>query len=317
MTPYTKIALLGATGTLGPFILRALLSADPPFQTTVLVRPNSSRSFPPSTTRLPLPSPPTHAALVALLRGHDALICAVSGSEKALQIQLADAAFEAGVKLFVPADFGSCDSADPLVLERLDLYRAKAEVRTHLEGLVERGKRAEGGRGREFGWSSLVCGHFFDTGFREHRGLLGIDVEKRKAFLYDSGGKKWSASTRERIGEAVVRILRAEGEKGEWVRNRLVYVQSFCVSQSEVLDVIGEVLDVGGWEVEEPDSGELIEELKRRVEETGDGKAREQLVGVMGIVDADWRGKKNFAMDVLGLDDENLETAVRKAVLKP
>jgi len=56
-----------------------------------------------------------------------------------------------------------------------------------------------------------------------------------------------------------------------------------------------------------------MEEQKRKLAE-GDEGATERLVGALGVVDADWTGKEGFAMELLGLEDEDLEEVVRKAI---
>ena len=242
------------------------------------------------------------------------MICTLPGSNIALQKHLADAALEVGVKLFIPADFGSCDSTSPKVLEALDLYRAKAEVRDYL---IEVAARPEA-REKDFGWTSLVCGHFFDHGL--HGSLLGFDVKGRKARLFDEGRKKWSACTRKRIGEAVVKVLQKDGEGSEGtdgVRGRVLFVQSFCVSQRDVLAVVEKVVgEEEMWQLEEVESAELMKGLIEDVKLTGDADKREELVCVMGLVDGDWRHREGFAMDLLKLEDENFEEVVRDTLEK-
>lgn len=216
----------------------------------------------------------------------------------------------------IPADFGSCDSADPRTLETMKLYRAKRDVREYVASLATRAEK-EGG---VFGWTSMVCGHFFDYGLGTK--LLGFDVEERKVKMFDGGTAKWSTCTRERIGEAVARAVMVDGGEDEGrrgkVRNRLLYVQSFAVSQREVLSTLERVLGEGGkgeeWKIEEVDSGKLISRLKEEVERTGDSEKTEELVGVLGMTDADWRQRKGFANGVLGLEDEDLEVVVKRVM---
>ena len=167
--------------------------------------------------------------------------------------------------------------------------------------------------GEAFSWTSLVCGHFFDYGLQS--GLLGFDLAGRKARFFDGGEVRWSTTTLAMIGEAVVRVLRREEE----TRNRMMYVQSFCVSQGEVLAVLERVGGGKGegkkWEVEEVRSEEYIQEEKSKIDRNpGDAEATENLVGVLGIVDGNWEGKKDFANGLLGLQGEDLEQVVRRVV---
>ena len=69
------------------------------------------------------------------------------------------------------------------------------------------------------------------------------------------------------------------------------------------------------FEVESVDSEDYIkrkkEELDRNPE---DGEAREDLVKVVGLVDANWETKPDFANELLGLKAEDLEQVVRRVV---
>ena len=222
-----------------------------------------------------------------------------------VQKRIARAAADAGVRRFIPADFGSCDSArGSKALELLpELYGVKAEMREYLQGLYD----GESG----MGWTSVVCGHFFDYGLGS--GLLGFDVRGRKVRLFDGGRGSWSASTLGLVAESVVGVLKAE-EEG--TRNRLLYVQSVRTSQVEVLQVLEEMTGER-WGREVVDSREYIEEQRRIYDgkEEGDkAKARENIVMVAGLIDGDWTERKDFANELLGLKEENLHDVIRKAL---
>ncbi|KAL9622250.1 MAG: hypothetical protein Q9160_003433 [Pyrenula sp. 1 TL-2023] len=298
--PLQRIALIGANGTLGPSILQALL-APSTFSITVVSRKNSKSTYPSTVKVIYASDDPSLSELVSLLQGQDALITTFAGSNSALQIRLADAAAQAGVKRFIPADFGSCDSRNPRARELLSLYREKTAVREHLERLAAEGKLT---------WTSIVCGHFFDYGLKT--GLLQIDLKARKARVFDGSGGKWSASTLARVGEATVRVL--EPQREEATANRVLLVQSFCVSQKEVLGLLEKVVE-GKWEVEHVGSENFIEEMKGTVDkDPSNGEAKENLVGVVGLTLSNWEGKEDFANRMLELEDEDLEEVVKKVV---
>lgn len=293
-----NVAIVGANGHLGPSILEALITSQK-FKITVLSRSSSKSTFPSSVTVKCISDEPTHADLVETLRGQDALILTFYGSNDKLQIQYADAAAEAGVKRVLPADFGSCDSSSPRALELVPLYIAKAKVREHLIRLASRSSLT---------WTSLVCGHFFDYGIKS--GLLGYDVSARKARIFDGGDIKFSASTLAKIGKAVVAVL----EREEETRNRMLYMQSFCVTQNEVLKIL-EAASGGKWEVEDVKSVEYIGNEKNVLDEDPkNAEATENMVGVLGVVDANWEGKGDFANGLLKLGEEDLERVVKKVV---
>ncbi|MCJ1379236.1 hypothetical protein MMC17_002336 [Xylographa soralifera] len=293
-----NVALLGANGTLGPSILHALLVANV-FVVTVLSRATSNSTYPDSIHVTTISDDLPNEELVRILRGQDALVIAFAGSNSDLQIRLADAAAQAGVKRLIPADFGSCDSSSPRALDLVPLYRAKQKVRQHLQQLAS---------SSNLSWTSLVCGHFFDYGLK--CGLLQFDVKECKARIFDGGDIRWSTTTLDTIGTAVVRILQKEDE----TKNRMLYIESFCTTQNEVLRLL-ENITGQKWQIEHITSEEYINEVKK--EHGGhldNAEATEDLVSVVGIVDANWEGKDDFANSLLGLEDEDLDQVIRKTI---
>lgn len=293
-----NVALIGAKGRLGPSILNALIRSRS-FNITVISRKASKSQYPDSVQVRYIFDDPTHAELLKVFQGQDAVIVTFAGSNSDLQIRLADAAAESGVKRFIPADFGSCDSSSPRALELVPLYKAKTKVRDHLIELAGKSNLT---------WTSLVCGHFFDYGLKSD--LLNFDVNARKVRIFDGGDIKWSTTTLETIGRATVEIIKKEGE----TRNRMLYIQSFSITQNEVLKSVEKAMGQK-WQVEHVRSEDFITQTKAVMDkDPEDADAVEQMVSVVGIVDADWTGKPDFANDLLGLDDENLDEVVQRVV---
>ena len=297
-----KVALIGANGTLGPTILQTLISAAI-FTVTVLTRSSSKSTYPDTVVVDYISDDPTLEELVHLLRGQDALIVTLSSSNSDLQIRLADAAARAGVRRFIPADFGSCDSSSQRALDLVPLYRAKRKVRQHLQQFVSASSSSD-----DFSWTSLVCGHFFDFGLKS--GLLEFDMNARTARLYDNGDVKWSTTTLGYIGQAVVRVLQSEHE----TRNRMLYIQSFCVTQNEVLKSLQKFTG-NDWQVIYVNSDEFINEVRRKLDDDPrNSEETEKMVGVLGIVDSNWESKPDFANSLLGLEGEDLDEIVKNLV---
>lgn len=113
----------------------------------------------------------------------------------------------------------------------------------------------------------------------------------------------------------------------------MLYIQSFCVSQNEVLQAFeratssssassssgnGNGNDEGGekkWKVTKLDSKVYREEKVKKRDE-GDKQAIEDLVWLLGALDANWEDRKDFAMKDLGLENEDLDEVVRRIVGK-
>ena len=293
-----NVSIVGANGLLGPTVLDALISAKT-FTVTVINRASSKSTYPSSVHEVRISDHPTTEELVQVLRGQDGLVVTFAGSNETLQIQYADAAAQAGVQRFIPADFGSCDSTSPRALELVPLYSAKQRVRQHLQRLAADGKIT---------WTSVVCGHFFDKGFS---GLLAFDSKTRKAQIFDGGDVKWSSTTTKTVGLATVRIL----QKDEETKNRMLYIQSLCVSQNEVLEAV-ERLSGQKWQVTPVSSDKFIKETQAKLEQNpNDADALEEMVSVVGIVDSNWEGKDDFANPLLGLEDEFLDTLLKEAAV--
>lgn len=92
----------------------------------------------------------------------------------------------------------------------------------------------------------------------------------------------------------------------------MIYVQSFCISQNEVLAAFERVTG-DKWNVKRLDSEEYKNERVKKRDE-GSKEAIEDLVWLLGAIDANWEGRKDFAMEELGLENEDLDVVVRNVV---
>lgn len=301
----TNIAIIGAAGNLGPHVLTALQNSPSNLTITMLARQSSKSTYPssPNTAIHHIPDSPTHADLVKALKGQHVLVMAYGHVPSADQIAMIDAAAEAGVQRVIPADYGSVDSSSERACKLVPLYVEKAKVRKHLQDLASKSAG-------KFSWTSLVCGHFFDYGLE--CGLLQFFPKEKRAGIFDGGEIKASASTLPQIGKAVVGII----AKPEETRDRMLYMQSFCVTQNQVFEALEKAAG-SKWRREELDSEEFTEKWRKVLEEKPkDHEATEELVSVLGVLDADWTGYEDFAMSVLGLEEESLEEVVKGVIKK-
>ncbi|OAK99652.1 NAD(P)-binding protein [Phaeosphaeriaceae sp. SRC1lsM3a] len=297
----TNVALIGGTGTLGAPVLKALKGSE--FNIFVINR-QTSKSVYPRTQVITVPDDLNVDDVAQALREKDidALIITIAGSHVESQKKLIDAAFKGGVKRVMPAEFGSCDSADDKTNEILPLMKGKKDVRDYLVQVQEKERQGAD----KLTWTSLVTGHFFDYGLT--CGLLKFDVKGRKAYILDGGNIKFSGSNLDFIGKAVIKILEKPGETA----NKLLYVHSNYVTQLELLDAL------------EKATGDKFERIAQSSEEelsvvrpkmlNGDGEAREEVVAVWGVVASDWKDKENFANTLLGLEEDDLEQTIQRVV---
>jgi uncharacterized protein YbjT (DUF2867 family) len=302
MSAIQNVAIIGGNGTLGKPVLEALQKSE--FDVWVINR-QTSKSVYPRTQILTVPDDLDVDAIAKEFQEKqiDALVIAIAGSQVEQQRKLIDAAFKSGVKRVMPADFGSCDSADDKTNEILPLMKGKKGIRDYLVELEK--KERDGNRGK-LTWTSLVNAHFFDWGLGN--GLLKFDVRGRKAYLLDGGNIKFSASTLPFIGSAVVKVL----EKPQETENKLLYIHSLHVTQEEVLAALEKVTGDKFERIEENSEEELKKCRPKMLD--GDHDAREEVVAIWGVVAADWKKREAFANELLGLKEEDLDEVVQRVV---
>jgi uncharacterized protein YbjT (DUF2867 family) len=217
------VAVVGASGNVGAPAVRALLAAG--YAVTAISRTASTATFPPSVKviRTDLSS---LSSLTSAFQGQDAVIVTTATTEVSAQSVLVDAAVAAGVKRFIPSEFGH---AFPKLSGGLaTIFSAKAKVGEYI---------AEKARAHpEFTWTAIATSPFFDWGL-DH-GFWGINLEEKTARVIDSGDEVVSTSTLGFVAKAIVAVLQHEEE----TRNKLVEVVEFNVSQNEVLRTVEEEL---------------------------------------------------------------------------
>jgi uncharacterized protein YbjT (DUF2867 family) len=288
MSAIKNVAIIGGNGTLGKPVLEALQKSE--FNVWVINR-QTSKSVYPRTQVITVPDDLDVDAIAKEFQEKqiDAVVIAIAGSQVEQQRKLIDAAFRGGVKRVMPADFGSCDSADDKTNEILPLMKGKKGIRDYLVELEK--KERDSNRGK-LTWTSLVNAHFFDWGLGN--GLLKFDVRGRKAYLLDGGNIKFSASTLPFIGSAVVKVL----EKPQETENKLLYIHSLRVTQEEVLAALEKATGDKFERIEENSEEELKKCRPKMLD--GDHDAREEVVAIWGVVAADWKKREAFANEILG-----------------
>jgi hypothetical protein len=297
-----KVIVVGANGTLGEPIVDALVASGL-FDVSVLQRQSSSSQpkYPSSqVTVVHADDGFTHDSLVAALQGQDSLILAFELGDVDRHLRLVDAAVAAGVKHVMPADWGSVDAESELAQKLVKIYRGKVAIKRRVEKLAAENPG--------FTWTAIVCGHFFEWSLKEH--LYHADLKNHTIDILDGGHHRASATTLLRIAEATVRILKLHGS--ESVRNKTLFIQSFCITQNQLVEAL-EKASGTKWTVTNYDSKEFIE-ARREKADAGDHMANEDLVYAIGTLDADWRQREEFSMDLLGFEDEDYEAVVASVV---
>ncbi|ORX39553.1 hypothetical protein BD324DRAFT_614131 [Kockovaella imperatae] len=302
-----RAALFGATSRIGPAIVSAFsedTSADA-WHLYLIIRPSSKAPKLPENSRnisvhtLPADESSTQE-LADVFEKLDCsvVISSLNAGLADLHKSIAEACVAAGVSRFIPADYGSIRSDDPWALDLMVNFRNKAFVRWRCQRLADQHP--------SFSWTSLATGHFFDYGL--HTELLGYDLKKGTAQIFDGGDLPFSASTTAQIGRAVVKVLSHEKETA----NKMLLIQSFCVTQNEVAAEIERATGKPLQRIQVDGNTYLLENAAKA--EKGDAAALEEAVAVCGILRSNWQGRPEYGNTLLELDEEDMREVVRKEI---
>ena len=219
-----------ATGNLGPAILDALLTAG--FQVTVLTRQSSTHTLP-STVAVHAVDYNSLDSLVSALQGQDAVISTLGSTAIDQQLLLVEAASLAGIKRFIPSEFGS-NTLNPKT-GALPTFAPKVAIQDALKKHADSSSDA-------MSYTVICTGPFLDWGL-----MVGfiMNVKAKSIALYDGGDRLFSATTLPSIGKAVAGVLRNPTA----TRNRAVYIHDTATTLQDLLakgkNVAGE-----GWKEE-------------------------------------------------------------------
>ncbi|KAL3962538.1 hypothetical protein ACCO45_004061 [Purpureocillium lilacinum] len=245
MSAIKNVALIGAAGGLGPTVLNKVVASGV-FTVTVLRREGSKSTYPAGITVVDVDfeSPD---ALKAALAGQDAVISLVGVPGLAAQTQVIDAAIAAGVKRFIPSDFGS-DLDNPLT-RKLPVFAHKVQVADYL---------AEKSRETALTYTLVSNAAFLDWGLERHFLLNTADY---KPALYDGGNTIFSATTLDSVGDAVVSILKHPEE----TKNRRVYIENIKISQNRLLALAQQVAPGKPWLPQQVSIDAIVKEADEKL----------------------------------------------------
>ncbi|KAK4187481.1 hypothetical protein QBC35DRAFT_523541 [Podospora australis] len=228
MVSIQTVAVLGGTGNLGPAIVNELLSAG--FTVTGVTRASSTNStpkYPDSVVSIKSVDFTSFDSLKDAFTGQDAVVSVVGTPGVSSQILAVDAAIAAGVKRFIPSEFG-VNTRKVRDWPIGKILAGKIAVVDYLQEKVKEGK--------EISWTGLSTGLFFDWAL-ERFGLGVINLADKTATVVDSGNEKFQVSNLRQVGKAVVGILKHPEE----TKNKYLSTSSFQLSQNELIKTVEEV----------------------------------------------------------------------------
>lgn len=209
-----------------------------------------------------------------------------------------DAAVDAGVKRFFPAQYGVDNSSAAV--------RAAAPILEPMYQTIEYLRKTED----RMSWTSLIVGAFFDMGLEI--GSLVANPKDRTATVWDDGDVPFAATNRSTVGKALVASL--SGENYKKTKNQYVKIASHIQTMNDIVASLRRVTGEAWPVVAQLPLAPFVEEAKAKLAEGDFNGGSGVLMGVLfgkeklGVYDPLWN-------DVLGLPKEELDDSV-KAVMK-
>ncbi|KAF7533584.1 hypothetical protein G7054_g6947 [Neopestalotiopsis clavispora] len=224
MSHLKNIAIVGATGSVGKFIVDALLKTGK-HNVTAITRVDS-KAVMPQGVKVAKVNYSEQSSLVEALKGQDVLIVTMSvQAPPETQVQLNEAAAAAGVPYIIPNNWGGDHANEKLGDETL-LGPANRAV---LKNIQELGKSA---------WISVVSNFWYEFSLGGGPDRYGFDLNERSVVFFDDGKQPINTTTWPQSGLAVARLLSLPEAELAAFKNKFVYISSFCVSQRDMFDSV-------------------------------------------------------------------------------
>ncbi|RKK67277.1 hypothetical protein BFJ69_g14648 [Fusarium oxysporum] len=301
-SPLRKVAIVGASGRIGAFIFKSLHRSNK-FDITVINRFGSKPAEYPEPTKVVQVHdeyPPLE--MVQAFRGHDAVVLALGFAAEEHLPELARASVEAGVKRLIASGYG-VDTTNEEAVKIFPVAAAKVRMVEHLKFLEQPG----------WSWTEVACGAFLDFCIQVE--FFGIKPEAKTAEILDDGNAKFTATTRDGVGQAVVGILGHPEETA----NRIVYISSTEMSLNDVLEAEQKLVGKEGWKITHVKTDEEIAKAQKIVATATEMMPRMMATGRLGLaVNVQERFEANFERrgildnDLLGVPQESIEEVVAR-----
>jgi hypothetical protein len=239
------------------------------------------------------------ASLVSVFAEQDLVISTTAGGDSDQQIRIIDAAIAAGVRRFMPHEFGH-DTLNKGISSRIVKSAGRAKVIGHLRAAS---------KSSDFQWVGVATGYTLDTGLIS--GNMGIDLVWHSATIHGIGTETFAASSLQRVGQVIVRIV----DHWDEVANQYIYAAGVLTSANEILrgaeKATQREFTVGNYDVEE-----CVKEGEARIErgypDTG-MFLLERSILYDEQLDAAEPFKSRSSNKLLQLDPESIEIMVANA----
>ncbi|KAL8919123.1 MAG: hypothetical protein Q9172_005127 [Xanthocarpia lactea] len=296
MAPLKNVIVIGASGNVGKPAVDALLKAG--FNVTILTRKGSSAKFPSEVKVQTIDDDYPSDQLVAIFKGQDAVLNLLPPVSVEQHNSIADAAADAGVKRFIPSEFGS-DTSNPKIVELIPMFGAKTAITNYLKT-----KESSG-----LSWTAVINGAFFDWGLRT--GFLGFDLETHTATIFDSGEAVVNGTNLSDVAQSIVAIL----SRPEETANKYMFIQNVKATQNQILAAL-EKSTGKEWTVKRRSAAEARQAGGEKLGNGDMSGIPDLIVGGIysGEPAADYATTRGLTNDLLGLKKVPLQQLVDQVV---
>ena len=242
-------------------------------------------------------------SLFSALTGQDAVISAMSYHAIEQQTNVVIAAAMAGVRRFIPSEYGN-NLSNP-VLARFPIYQPKLAIRKLCEEMRQEYLL--------FSWTSIQNASFLGPDWTLD---FIIDTSEHEADIKDGGNVVFCAATYVDISKAAMGIL----DHMERTANRAVSIASIRTTQNETLSLAKNLDPTINWKITHSDTA--VREVEA-FERWGAGDRSEEVVAM--FINRAFIGEKNggnfpeLDNDILGIkmmDQKGLESIISSALAR-
>ncbi|XXG98003.1 hypothetical protein Hte_004319 [Hypoxylon texense] len=247
MADFRNILLIGASGSIGTVLLSEF-QREPGFTVTILQRASSKFQPPAHVKVISIADSYPTDDLVTAFKGQDVVVNCMTTLSVADQFRMVDAAIAAGVRRYVPSEYG-LNNARPEAQALNEVFHEKGKIQEYL-----RAKAATGA----IEWTSIACGIWLKWGMAHD--FVGMHVREGKFVFWDDGDGYFSCTTEENTAAGLIKALKKPDE----TKNVAVFLSDFAITQKQLLAAIEKIQRVK-YATETIDSEAFIREKQEAV----------------------------------------------------
>ncbi|KAK1699960.1 hypothetical protein BDP55DRAFT_541561 [Colletotrichum godetiae] len=248
MSSFKNVALLGK-GLLGTAVTTELANAG--FNVTVFGRAESASEDLPAGVHYKAIDYSSIDTIATAIKGQDVIVSTLSKGGLLIQKTIIDAAIKAGVKRYIPSDWGSFTTDPKAAAELAVMMKPMTDTQNYLKE-----------KASEIEYTIFSVGGFTDLVVKFP---IAFDYANKTAVVTNGGHARFASTSLAGIGQAVAGALK----NPEATKNRNLKLQELEVSQSQLLTLAKKYSPPGTeWKETELDGeAELEKNLKAAQED--------------------------------------------------